>query len=122
MRRKIFWTLQFIVIGVLLIYAVFSSQILYDKMIANQADFIAESLSKIDLSKETLSEETASLVSGKLFDYPVVLYSIDGENSWGNLTAEWADLKVADVLRKVLMYSHGYEIYSVNEETTGSLR
>lgn len=109
MRKKILWTLQLILMGVLTIYAVFSSQIFYNRMVADTADTLASQIERLDLS--ALSLRSANVLSLKLSGNRITMISLDGEvidDSAQGATRE--SQSGQEEVRSALVYRHGYDV------------
>lgn len=110
MRKKILWTLQFMIMGVLLIYAIFSSQIFYDRLVADTAETLEKQIQSVDLSQTTISDEDAKMLSNTLFGRTVVLFRSDGSVVGKSNQEQIIVWEEAKIIKTVLAYGRGYEV------------
>ena len=89
MRKKILIVSQFLLLGILALYAIFSSQLYYEQIVRSTADLLAEQVSMQNTETLELSLTTAEYLSGKLSGNRVTLYTKTGEviaDSFGTVT------------------------------------
>lgn len=77
MRKKILWTLQFIVLGVFFIFVLFSSHFFYDRLVIGATETLSEQFKRIDFSAES-SDGIANRLSERLSGNPVAVFSAEG--------------------------------------------
>ena len=118
MRKKIFWTLQCIVTAIMLVYAVFTLQIFYDKMIFDNVESLSVQVEKIGVSAYTTTD--AKALSKRLSANRITIFSLDGkllsdsdfEEISGGIDEECEEFKNA------LIFGQGYSVKI--DETDGT--
>ena len=110
MRRKILWTLQCIIMAVLLIYASFTLQVFYDRMVDANAETLAEQLKNVEFS--SFSKQSANSLSERLSGNRVTIFTLDGkildDSELQELKADGEE--TAEEFKNALAYGHGYAV------------
>ncbi|MBQ7369547.1 MAG: HAMP domain-containing histidine kinase [Clostridia bacterium] len=112
MRKKILWTLQLIVLGVLFVYAIFSSHFFYDRLVTGTVETLSKQISKIDFSIEKADKNVANELSYRLSGNPVSIFSLDGELLGSTFAIN--EQEIPEEVRMAIAYGHGHAVYKVN--------
>ena len=110
MRKKILWTLQCIIMAVLLIYAAFTLQIFYGRMVAANAETLAKQIKNVEFS--SFSMYSADSLSERLSGNRVTVFALDGKVVDDS---ELQELKTdaeepSEEFKNALAYGHGYAV------------
>ena len=79
MRKKILWISQLIMAVVLLIYAVLSTQVFYNNLIAGTEKNLKVYMNLFDIKEYTLDEEGADRFSAELSGLRVTFLNVSGD-------------------------------------------
>lgn len=110
MRKKILWTLQCIIMAVLLIYAAFTLQVFYDRMVDANAETLAKQLNNVEFSSFSMS--SANSLSERLSGNRVTVFTLEGKVV---ADSEQQASKIdnedpTEEFKNALAYGHGYAI------------
>lgn len=93
MRKKILWISQLIMAVVLLIYAVLSTQVFYNNLIAGTEKNLKVYMNLFDIKEYTLDEEGADRFSAELSGLRVTFLNVSGDVLADSEKRNWAIMR-----------------------------
>lgn len=108
MRKKILIISQLLLLGILILYAIFSSQLYYEQIVRSTAELLSEQISAQATEELALSAQSAEYLSERLSGNRVTLYLPTGEVVADSLGNEEIELSEQQEVFDTIAYGHGY--------------
>lgn len=110
MRKKILWISQLIMAVVLLIYAVLSTQVFYNNLIAGTEKNLKVYMNLFDIKEYTLDEEGAERFSAELSGLRVTFLNVGGDVLADSEKEELGNHADREEVRLALSQGEGYSV------------
>lgn len=110
MRKKILWISQLIMAVVLLIYAVLSTQVFYNNLIAGTEKNLKVYMNLFDIKEYTLDEEGADRFSAELSGLRVTFLNVGGDVLADSEKEELGNHADREEVRLALSQGEGYSV------------
>lgn len=117
MRKKILIVSQFLLLGILALYAIYSSQLYYEQIARSTADVLSEQISMQDTKELQPSLQTAECLSRNLSGNRVTLYTLTGEVIADSVGAGEIPVSEQQEVLDTIAYGKGYSVR--RDEVTG---
>lgn len=110
MRKKILWISQLIIAVVLLIYAVLSTQVFYNNLIAGTEKNLKVYMNLFDIKEYTLDEEGADRFSAELSGLRITFLNVGGDVLADSEKEELGNHADREEVRLALSQGEGYSV------------